>query len=260
MATSSASSALYGEQFFASHAGTSFVSAQLLLPVVFGLFPEASPVRSVIDVGCGTGTWLRAARELGASEVLGIDGGFVPLDQLEIRDDRFVAQDLRRGPDLDALPRRDFDLAMSLEVAEHLPDDAGDALVEALCTLAPVVLFSAAVPMQGGTGHINERWQQDWADRFADRGYRAIDAVRPRVWEDDRIAWWYRQNTIVYASDKAIEMMPVLRDARGRTRDGMLSLVHPILLEKRNRKPLRPMSKVAVMRAWVRATTHRKGS
>lgn len=250
---------LYREQFFSSHAGGSYASANAVLPLVFELLSRDTPIRSVIDIGCGTGTWLRAARELGAKDLLGIDGDFVPRDQLEIDADSFLARDLRQGIDVGSLPRDSFDLAVSLEVAEHLPEEAGLSLVRALGALAPIVLFSAAIPMQGGTGHINERWQQDWADRFADHGYRAIDAIRPAVWGDERIAWWYRQNTLIYASEEAIASSIALQGARERTRDDMLSVVHPILLEKRNRKPLRPMSKVAVMRAWVRATTKRTG-
>ena len=180
----------YGQAFFDKQARSSHRSAEVILPVVFGLVDRAS----VVDVGCGVGPWLRAAADLGVEDCLGIDGDWVPADRLAIPADRFRTHDLREPLDLG----REFDLAICVEVAEHLPAAAATTLVTTLTRLAPVVLFSAAVPDQGGDGHINEQWPGYWAERFAARGYAAHDCVRLPVWHDDRADWWYRQNVLLY--------------------------------------------------------------
>ena len=107
--------------------------------------------------------------------------------------------------------------------------------------------------MQGGTGHVNEQWQTYWARLFSARGFVAADALRPVFWDDRRVEWWYRQNTIVYAQQDRLGEYPALGEARGRTSESMLDLVHPALLEKRNRKPMRPLPPAAVMQSWIRA-------
>jgi hypothetical protein len=102
---------------------------------------------------------------------------------LAIPSEAVVEHDLRESVTI----TRTFDLAVSLEVAEHLPPERGEGFVEDLCRLAPVVLFSAAVPGQGDpkhTGHLNERWQSYWASLFHERGYERAECVRPAIWED----------------------------------------------------------------------------
>jgi len=95
-----------------------------------------------------------------------------------------------------------------LEVAEHLSPLRADPFIGTLTELAPAVLFSAAIPGQGGTSHLNERWQSYWAGLFASRGYVAIDAIRPRVRGLEDIDWWYRQNTILYVQPGLVSSLP----------------------------------------------------
>lgn len=241
--------ATYSTEFFAGRAAAALESARVVAPLVQRLIRP----RSVLDIGCGTGSWLRAFSELGVDDVLGVDGDYVDRAALEIPADRFhaadVASPLRLG--------RAFDLAVSLEVGEHLPPASSGVLVDSLTQAAPVVLFSAAVPMQGGTGHVNEKWQHEWASLFAERGFVPVDAVRPLIWSDDRVSFWYRQNTLLYAREADLARWPDLASARERTHDAALSLVHPKLLEKRNRKPLRRFRAGAVAAAWWRAVRGR---
>lgn len=152
---------------------------------------------SVLDVGCGLGAWLSVFRDAGIRDVIGIDSPSVPVRRLAVPRDRFVPRDLTRPFDLGRI----FDLAVCLEVGEHLPPEAADVLVSSLVRHAPAVLFSAAVPHQGGTRHLNERWPDWWARRFRRRGYVAVDALRDRVWEDPDVEWWYAQNAILYVED-----------------------------------------------------------
>jgi hypothetical protein len=180
----------YSANFYEAQQDGSMASAEIIAPLVLQLFPS----QSMVDVGCGVGGWLRAFSQLGVSDYLGFDGDYVPREMLKIPSDRFRATDLAK---LTSVGRR-FDLACSLEVAEHLPASSARTLVGALVEAAPVVLFSAAIPDQGGQDHINEQWQSYWHALFVERGFVAIDCIRPAVFGDARVEWWYRQNVLVY--------------------------------------------------------------
>jgi SAM-dependent methyltransferase len=211
----------YTEGFFEAHEEGSARSAEIVLPVVLELVRP----RSVVDVGCGDGAWLAAATALGITDVLGIDGPWVEEGDLKIAPDRFRVQDLTQPFSLD----RRFDLAMSLEVAEHLPADAAEAFVASLAGAAPLVLFSAAAPGQGGTAHLNEQWPAYWAALFARHGYEPVDALRAEIWERPGVQWWYAQNLLLFGAPEALEAADGLRahPARGRA---PLPLVHPARL------------------------------
>jgi SAM-dependent methyltransferase len=153
-------------------------------------------VRAVVDLGCGSGPWLAAAISLGVEDVLGIDGSEGATATLAIPREQFIECDLERV--LPFVDRR-FDLAICLETVEHLSDAAGDRCVDWLCDKSDVVLFSAAIPGQGGIGHVNEMWTSEWARRFALRDFRAFDVVRDEIWSNVSVPYWYRQNIVVFA-------------------------------------------------------------
>jgi SAM-dependent methyltransferase len=161
---------------------------------------DALHPRSVIDVGCGTGTFLAAFREAGVTDVWGVDGDYVDRGHLEIPAASFDAVDLNKPFHRD----RTYDLALSLEVAEHLEPARSESFVEDLTRLAPVVCFSAAIPGQGGTSHIAERWQDEWAAMFRSHGFMPTDLVRDRIWNDTHVQPWYAQNLVVYTRDATI--------------------------------------------------------
>lgn len=147
-------------------------------------------IKSVLDVGCGTGTWLKAFEEIGISDYLGIDGDYVNKSSLEIPEDKFVAFDLRQPWDL----KRRFDLVISLEVAEHLPEESSDLFVEALVRHSETIIFSAAIPGQGGQNHLNEQWPDYWQRKFLKHGFYFHDVIRPLIWDNNKVEWWYKQN------------------------------------------------------------------
>jgi SAM-dependent methyltransferase len=208
----------YDFQFYDRQRQGSFSSARVIVPLVIDLFQP----RSVIDVGCGVGTWLSVFNQHGVADIVGVDGEWARAANLQIPDEKFVAADLTRPISM----TRHFDLAMSLEVAEHLTPDSAEQFVDSLTALAPLVLFSAAIPHQGGTGHVNERWLSYWVELFARRAFSPIDCVRPRVWHDATIQWWYAQNTIVFVKNDSMSRWPrVTAAAPGGSLP--LDVVHP---------------------------------
>jgi SAM-dependent methyltransferase len=209
----------YSAEFFREQRDGSRRSAQRIVPLVVDLVRP----RSVVDLGCGVGTWLSVFRQLGVKDVLGIDGDYVDRAMLEIPPDCFQARDLTRPVRID----RQFDLAMSLEVGEHLPPESARGLVESLVGLAPVVLFSAAIPHQRGVNHLNEQWPQYWKAFFDDFGYVVIDCIRRQVWCDSHIQYWYAQNILLYVRKDRLEADQRLLKERAATRPGQLALVHP---------------------------------
>ncbi len=148
--------------------------------------------RTVIDVGCGDGAWMRVLQEQGI-ETTGVDGSWVPDGN---RPPGFVEHDLEQPLQLEG----SFDLAICLEVAQNLSPSSAERLVGDLVNLAPVVLFSAAIPLQGGINHRNEQWPSYWARLFAARDYYPQDLVRPAVWSNALVEPWYAQNTLLYSS------------------------------------------------------------
>jgi SAM-dependent methyltransferase len=163
----------------------------------------ALPIRSVVDFGCGQGAWLSVWVAAGAS-VIGVDGPYIDTTGLLIDPGDFHSADLSAPIDLGA----QFDLVQRLEVAEHLPAAKAEQFVDTLVTHGSLVLFSAAVPGQGGENHVNERPLGYWRAIFRERGYAAIDYLRPLICDDPQIARWYRCNMILYVQDEAAAALP----------------------------------------------------
>jgi len=209
----------YTQKFYERLRGGARASAEVIAPLVLQLLP----VRSLVDVGCGDGNWSAVFHELGVHEILGMDGEYVRKDDLQIPREWFQPADLSKPFRLN----RSFDLAVCLEVAEHLPPENAAAFVESLTTTAPAVLFSAAVPHQGGDHHINERWPDDWASLFKRHEYLAIDAFRRQIWQCENVESWYAQNILLFVRQDLVEQNSALRAALERTNQEQLSLVHP---------------------------------
>ena len=161
-----------------------------------------------------------------------------------------IPSELFRPTDLKepvTLERR-FDLAMSLEVAEHLPESCAEPFVESLTKLSDVVLFSAAIPLQGGDEHIHERWHDYWVELFEARGYRPIDALRPQLWNNPDVDIWYVQNLLLFANDAGLAAQPKLAEPLAQTRREQLSMVHPealVILARNYAKKTVSFSKLA---------------
>ncbi len=178
----------YDDCFYDSISEHSLVASSVILPLIDNVLRP----QSIVDFGCGRGAWL-LYWENQAREVLGLDGDYVDRQKLLIREDHFEPNDIT----IQIRLKRRFDLALCLEVAEHIPTAASEVLVDNLTDASEVILFSAAPPGQGGTGHVNEQTYEFWRELFIRRGYEAYDYIRPQI-RGSEIQKWYLYNPLLY--------------------------------------------------------------
>jgi hypothetical protein len=184
---------VYNTDFYDYIDDGSRASARTVAPL---LLAEMN-IDSLLDVGAGHGAWASEWMAAGVTDVVAIDGDYVKPDQLVIPEANFRAADLSQPLDLG----RKFDLVQSLEVAEHLPHAKAATFVETLTRHGDVVLFSAAVPHQGGEHHVNEQPPEYWRQLFKACGYSAFDWLRPRLADQRQVKGWYRYNSFLYANE-----------------------------------------------------------
>lgn len=163
---------------------------------VAAILTAETAIDSLLDIGAGHGAWAAEWLAAGVTDVVAVDGDYVRRDQLAIPATAFRAHDLGTPLDL----KRRFDLVQTLEVAEHLPADKAELFVDNLVRHGDVILFSAAVPHQGGEHHVNEQPPEYWRAKLKARGYAAFDFLRPRLADAHDVMPWYRFNSYLYAS------------------------------------------------------------
>ena len=243
----------YSNDFYSYINAGSLASARKICPIVYGWLRPAS----LLDVGCGAGAWCKVWKDTGVGEILGVDGDYVDRKSLLIEQSEFAAYDLSRKMDLG----RRFDMATSLEVAEHVPESSSRQFVENLTRHADAIMFSAAVPGQGGEFHINEKPLSYWRDLFEQAGYRCFDPIRPAVLNDDRVEPWYRYNTLLYVAEgKVLTLSPEI--LRTEIKSGFpIKNVAPLSWRMRNAvigvlPEFLAAGLVKAKHAWIRRNAH----
>jgi len=225
----------YSREYYSNRYERTNHSAKTILSLLLERIP---PVRSAVDVGCGVGVWLSVLKEKGVGEIQGLDGSWVNPELLAIPRACFKQVDLANVPI--PLSRR-YDLAICLEVAEHLPPGRAREFVSWLTKLSDHVLFSAAIPLQGGRHHLNEQWQHYWVRLFSAMGYEVQDFIRQKIWNDKRIPYWYRQNILLFCSERTVGGVSAVTS--GAEDEIMpLDLVHPELYLRKVRSQTETMS------------------
>jgi hypothetical protein len=215
----------YSREFYINRNEKTVYSANTILSIVQERIPA---IHSAIDVGCGIGTWLNVLKEKGVEEILGLDGTWVDQNLLVIPQSCFKSVDLSKSV---ISPPLRYDLAICLEVAEHLPSEHAKEFVSYLTDLSDYVLFSAAIPYQGGRNHINEQWQHYWVDLFAAKDYHVYDFIRQIIWNNNQIPSFYRQNIFLFSKHQ-ISYEPQSNPTDGNW--GLpIDVVHPDFYQKR---------------------------
>ncbi len=185
---------LYSRAFYERYQDGSKRSAKEVVPLILELVKP----RSVIDVGCGIGTWLSVFSDSGVHDIHGVDGKWVDRNTLLIPKESFAYCNLTQPLKIN----RKFDLVLSLEVAEHLPIQYAEVFVDSLTHLGPVVVFSAAIPHQSGDHHVNEQFPDYWADLFKKKKYVVVDPIRKRIWRNENVESFYSQNILFFVEEK----------------------------------------------------------
>ena len=211
---------MYDKGYYKKHQDGSYQSASRILRFLKTLLH----FETVIDFGCGMGTWGVAAKELGARRYIGIDQHKYDISYMQIDSSEYWENNLQ----LPIYIEHCYDLAICVEVAEHIPEDSVNTLIDNICLGSEIVLFSAALPYQGGTGHINEQSCSYWVNKFLIRGYKPIDCIRPTFWNDEQVEVWYRNNCILYVTEKASERIKAHLPAISFPTD----IVHPQMLTR----------------------------
>jgi SAM-dependent methyltransferase len=212
----------YDREFFNFLKITSVESARHIIPICLDLINP----KKVIDVGCGRGSFLKIFADNGVEFIYGIDGEWVNEADLDIPLKFFRYVNLEKEIQI----YDKFDLVICLEVAEHLTPGRASSFVDDLCRLSDVVLFSAAIPFQGGTSHINERPITYWADLFKKNNYVWIDSIRKKIW--NKTSFWYSQNCILFVKEAAISSYPSLQLELGLQGENLMDFIHPEVFRK----------------------------
>jgi SAM-dependent methyltransferase len=210
---------VYTKNFFENRQAA-FKSAEQITPLIYNLLqPE-----SVVDVGCGLGEFLYFLKKRGVQNIKRIDGEWVDKKKLLIPEKDFYSADLEKPLNL----KKKFDLVISLEVAEHISYGNSKVFIENLISLGPIILFSAAIPFQGGVHHVNEQWQEHWVKLFKDRGYIALDIFRKKLWNNKEISPWYAQNILLFINeDFTKENKKYFEELLRGSISPIFSIVHP---------------------------------
>lgn len=212
---------VYGEEFYDEQEKRSERIANEILPVVI----EHLNPKSVVDFGCGRGIWLRRLLSIKQDvNVMGIDGQWVNIENLRIPKENFTSHDLGQVINLGVK----YDLAMSLEVAEHIDEKFADVYFQNIIRASDTVLFSAAIPGQEGVHHVNEQWHSYWIEKFIYAGYKVDYHLRNYFWNNERISPWRRQNILLFHKfvDSPFSELP----------NNMVDVVHPEVFTDRVRR------------------------
>lgn len=168
-----------------------------LVPLFYNYFKP----NSVIDFGCGIGNFLHSFKTMGVTEVLGIDGPWSNNSLQMLQAQEMLLQNLSEPISV----QKKYDLAISLEVAEHLEEMYADKIISDLTGFSNLVIFSAALPNQGGQNHLNEQWPDYWVKKFNAHGFVCYDAIRPLIWNNENIKFWYKQNIFIAVKETDTE-------------------------------------------------------
>lgn len=184
--------------------------------------------KSIVDLGGGAGAFLKAFKELGTKEVVCIDHPSIKTEDLLINQDEFIPCNLNKQ-----LPSPiKSELAISTEFAEHVSQARSKSIVDFLTNCSDIILFSSAIPGQGGIEHINEQRPSFWRNLFQARGYEQVDNIRQKIIFDRSIPFWFRQNLFLYVNQKLLEQGKLNIPVQSQFIPPEFEIVHSRILER----------------------------
>ena len=189
---------IYDENFWnGNNKYINYNCAKLILPILFKYYKP----NSIIDVGCGIGSWLKAGYELGVNNINGIDCNNIDNEHLLVSRNNIRILNLETNNNIN---NERYDLAISLEVAEHLDVKYSEHFIKTLTTYSDVILFSAAIPYQKGEHHVNCQPPQFWCDIFLQYGYTCFDFRNEikHLWYE--LTTPYSQNILLFAKSNML--------------------------------------------------------
>lgn len=170
------------------------VDAPLVITPILDVFPSC---RRILDVGSGSGAFsaelLRRGKLVIALERSAHGRSLAVKQHVDCREFDLLA-------DPPAAVQETFDLVLCFEVAEHMSPEIGDRLIHFIAGYRSPVIFSAAHPGQGGTGHVNEQPDTYWVDRFEKLGFRLDPGLTRRLRSEfsaRSASSWFCNNTFV---------------------------------------------------------------
>jgi hypothetical protein len=208
---------VYNDKFY-EDSNTRIESAREILNLVFNI----TKPNSILDVGCGRGSWLTVAKELGAKTIYGIDGQWNDGKHID-KHIVYKSMDLNKNFVLESK----FDLTICLEVAEHLEANSANNLISSLVNTSDIIIFSAAFKYQGGVNHINQNLHSYWANLFLKYNFLAFDIIRPEIWSNDKVSYWYRQNTFLYLKKDSSKFNDLSKAYNYVKNNKLMDSIHP---------------------------------
>ena len=222
------SESVYDDNFYKNRNSNTEYAAVKILGLVLERLKRN--MNSIVDVGCGVGTWLKiACTQYNFKTMVGLDGDYVPRQYLQIEEKCFMPTNLEDYCVEKVIKCGNvtkFDIAICLEVAEHIERRNARKFVHNLCRLSDIVVFSAAIPKQGGNAHINEQRLSYWVKLFEENNYQLYDLIRSEIWNDKNIPVWYRSNVVIFGNREIENTLVNTKNVAA-----FMDVVHPDMFE-----------------------------
>ena len=193
----------YSDQFYESVTNRAEYSSR----IIFSLLKNALHPKTFVDVGSGDGVWSLSALE-----------HFESINHVEawdlLAEKTYLDIAKKRFPSKNIISKRiDFessdygvemvyDLAVCLETFEHLSPSACEKLSLFFSSHTRILIFSGAVPGQGGTNHINEQPFKTWQRNLLDFGFFPLDFIRPNIQDKKNVPSYYKNNIVLWVNSK----------------------------------------------------------